>query len=107
MGQQLSIASVGMPLHLVVRAQHDFADAILRVGIGDGAQQREAAARGEGAIFVAATVCPRCSSALNSACSRRRAHGRVSFETLMFSRGSLLSPYGTSPRFCAAQDAFV
>src|SRR4051812_44023422 len=41
--------------------------------------------------LVAATLCPRCSSALNSACSRRKARGRVVFETLTFSRGSLLS----------------
>jgi hypothetical protein len=39
--------------------------------------------------------------------SRRKARGMVVVEALMFKRGSLLSPYGTSPRFCAAQYAFV
>jgi len=31
----------------------------------------------------------------------------MSFETFMFKRGNLLSPYWTSPRFCAAQYSFV
>src|SRR5947208_2790368 len=57
--------------------------------------------------LVADALWPRSSSALNSACSSRNARGMISFDTLMFGRGSLLSPYLTSPRFWAAQYSLV